>query len=66
MIKGRYELKLQFDIENKIPKKELKTTGIFGDSTEFLAALLADLQASGPYIAQYVPAGGTDDAEIHI
>ena len=55
MIKGRYELKIYFDVEGNRSKKELTMGDTFEDSTQFVAKLLSDLQNASPLIDKYIP-----------
>ena len=55
MIKGRYELKIFFDVDRKRLKKELTMSDDFKHSEEFVKKLLSDLQAAGPLIDRYIP-----------
>jgi len=66
MVKGRYELKLQMDIENKVPQKELKMSGLFEDSVGFIRSLMLDLKDVAPLINKYIPEGETNDAEVRV
>lgn len=61
MIKGRYELKILFDVDQKRLKKELTMGDNFEDSTEFIKKLMSDLQAASPLIDRYIPTSEVEE-----
>lgn len=55
MIKGRYEIKIYFDVSGSRSKKELTMGDVFEDSGQFVGKLLQDLEAASPMIDRFIP-----------
>lgn len=63
MIKGKYELRVFYDVENGRTKKEIMVTDAFENSREFVAKLMTDLGAVAPVLDKFIPVGEEEKEE---